>query len=357
MKTRLFDYHLPERLIARYPAKERSQSRLLCVKRACETIQHDHFYNIERYLDPGDVLVLNDSRVIPARLLGRRSPGGGKAEVLLIQEREPLVWEAMVRPGKKIKPGDKIVFQKNVLEGEILHYQQPGQRIIRFSCRGEWWETLQNIGHTPLPPYILKARRDDLHTDFSHLSPEEPGDQERYQTVYAHTRGSVAAPTAGLHFSMELLERLRRFGVEIVYITLHVGPGTFVPVTSENVEDHIMHKERYFIPEETAERINLARKEKRRVIAAGTTVVRTLESSSNKEGLVKAETKETQIMIVPGYRFQCCDVILTNFHLPRSTLLTLVCAFAGNSLIMKCYHEAMEKGYRFYSYGDAMLII
>lgn len=357
MKTSLFDYDLPEELIARHPAKERSQSSLLCVKRSDETIFHDHFFNLERYLGPGDVLVLNDSRVIPARLFGHRVPGGGKVEVLLTRELEPMVWEAMVRPGKKIGPGDKIIFQAGVLKGEILHHINPGERIIRFICRGDWWEVLQDIGHTPLPPYILKARRDDLHTDFSHLAPEEPEDRERYQTVYALTKGSVAAPTAGLHFSLELLERLRTLGVEIVSITLHVGPGTFKPVSSMNVEDHPMHKERYIIPEETAMKINLAKKEKRRVIPVGTTVVRCLESSSDKEGFVKAEERETQLMIVPGYRFQCSDAMLTNFHLPRSTLLMLVCAFAGTSLIMKSYQEAIDKHYRFYSYGDAMLIV
>jgi S-adenosylmethionine:tRNA ribosyltransferase-isomerase len=263
----------------------------------------------------------------------------------------------MVRPGKKIRIGDRIVFEPRILEGEVVQYSCQGERLIRFTCQGDWWTQLEKIGHTPLPPYILKARRDNLHTDLAHTPLEEEGDRERYQTVFARHKGSVAAPTAGLHFSQALLSELQSKGIDTACITLHIGAGTFKPVTVQNVEDHPMHTEIYSIPGETAARINQAHEEKRRIIAVGTTTVRTLETAADEEGKVTAGSGETRLLIVPGYRFKCLNALVTNFHLPRSTLLMLVCAFVGTPLIMKAYEEAVREKYRFYSYGDAMLII
>jgi len=357
MEVSLFDYALPEDLIARFPARERSHSRLLVLDPSTGAIKHDHFFHIGTYLQSGDLLVMNDTRVIPARLMGRRVPGGGKVEVLLLREMEPLLWRAMVRPGKKIQTGDRIVFQPKILEGEVVQYSSQGERLIRFTCQGDWWTLLDKIGHTPLPPYILKARRDHLHTDLAHTPLEEEEDKERYQTVYARDKGSVAAPTAGLHFSTALLSDLQSKGIETACITLHIGPGTFKPVTVQNVEDHPMHTEIYSISGETAARINQAHEDKRRIIAVGTTTIRTLETATDEEGRIAAGSGETGLLIVPGYRFKCINALVTNFHLPRSTLLMLVCAYGGLSNIMKAYEEAVREKYRFYSYGDAMLII
>jgi len=353
----MFNYPLPEDLVARHPAEKRTHSRLLVVNRALRSISHDHFYNIGKYLRTGDLLVLNDTRVIPARLPGFRVPGGGKVEILLTRKKEPLLWEAMVRPGKKIRPGDRIVFKPKLLEAEIVQYLEPGYRLIRFFCKHPFEQVLQKLGHTPLPPYILKARRDDLNTDLAHIPWEQPQDRDRYQTVYAKQNGSIAAPTAGLHFSNELISALKSRGVQITFITLHVGPGTFKPVTEENIEDHVMHSETYTVLPQAAKLINRAKREKRRVIPVGTTVVRTLESCMDENGVLKSGTAETSLMILPGRRFGYADALVTNFHLPRSTLLMLVCAFGGKDLIFKAYKEAVEKKYRFYSYGDAMLIL
>lgn len=357
METALFDYALPEELIARHPAKERTQSRLLIVERITGDLIHDQFLNISQYLKKGDLLVFNDTRVIPARLMGRRFPGGGKVETLLLKEVAPLLWQAMVRPAKKIQIGERLIYEPKILEGEVVQYLGPGERLIKFECRGEWQEVLSRIGHTPLPPYIIKARRDDLKTDLGHTPLEEDEDRERYQTVYARHQGSVAAPTAGFHFSRELISNLEQQGIETAYLTLHIGAGTFKPVETERVEDHPMHSETYILPKEAAEKINRARNEWRRVIPVGTTAVRTLESCADDKGLVQPAAGETNLMILPGYRFKCADALLTNFHLPRSTLLMLVCAFGGTELLLKAYNEAVSNRYRFYSYGDAMLIV
>ena len=357
MDVSLFDYHLPQELIARTPAEERSSSRLLVIHRKTGKIEHRRFHDVTEYLESGDVLVINNTRVIPARLMGNRYPGGGKIEALLLREREKLVWETMVRPGKRVKKGDRIVFEPKLLEGEVVEYLKQGERIIHFECRGDWKEVLEKVGHTPLPPYILKARRDDLRTDLAHTPLEMPGDRERYQTVYAAEEGSIAAPTAGLHFTSSLMNRLTEERVTIAPVTLHVGAGTFKPVTAEKVEDHEMHSEVYRIEEKTATVINNARKEGRRIVPVGTTAVRTLESAASDNGMVKSGSGETDLMIAPGYSFKCVDVVITNFHLPRSTLLMLVCAFGGRELVLKAYEEAIREKYRFYSYGDAMMII
>ncbi len=357
MDVSLFDYSLPEGLIARYPAEERTHSRLFVVERASGSFAHRHFYDITQYLRRGDLLVLNDSKVIPARLMGRRLPGGGKVETLLLRQYAPLTWLVMVRPGKKIHAGDRIVFEPKILEGEVVKYVRPGERLVRFTCQGDWWSVIEHCGHTPLPPYILKARRDDRHTDFAHTPLEEPGDRERYQTVFAKREGSVAAPTAGLHFSTALLAELEKMDVEFAYVTLHVGAGTFKPVSTERIEDHKMHSEIYRLGKEESEKINAARREGRRIIPVGTTAVRTLETCADDVGSVQPSSGETRLMITPGYKFKCADALITNFHLPRSTLLMLVCAFGGLEIIKKAYAEAIRERYRFFSYGDAMLIL
>ena len=357
METALFDYTLPEELIARHPAGERTHSRLFIVERKTGNFIHSQFFNISQYLKTGDLLVFNNTRVIPARLMGYRFPGGGKVETLLLKEVEPLLWKAMVRPAKKVQIGERLIYEPKILEGEVIQYLGPGERLIKFECRGIWQDVLNKIGHTPLPPYIIKARRDDLKTDLGHTPLEEAGDRERYQTVYAQHRGSVAAPTAGFHFSSELISTLEQQGVVTAYLTLHIGAGTFKPVETERVEDHPMHSETYMLPKEAAEKINRARREGRRIIPVGTTAVRTLESCADEMGFVHPDAGETNLMILPGYKFKCADAMLTNFHLPRSTLLMLVCAFGGTELLLNAYSEAISKGYRFYSYGDAMLIL
>ena len=356
MKSSLFDYQLPKDLIARYPAERRTHSRLLVVDRVSGSLQHDQFFNIGRYLKKGDLLVINDSRVLPARLMGKRSPSGGKVEVLLIREIKPLSWLVMVKPGKKIDVGDLIIFEPKLLEGKIIKYCGPGERVIEFTSQGPWNDLIRRLGHTPLPPYILKARRDDKHTDFAHVPLEESGDRDRYQTVYAQKNGSIAAPTAGLHFSKQLLSQLTSSGIEFATITLHIGPGTFKPITSENIEEHDMHSEIYQVLPEEADKINLAIKQARRIIPVGTTAVRTLETCADENGYIKAGAGETKLMITPNYRFKSTDALITNFHLPRSTLIILVCAFGGIETIMHAYRDAITKRYRFYSYGDAMLI-
>lgn len=367
LRTSDFDYSLPEELIAARPADRREEARLLHLDRETKAIAHRHVYDLPSLLRSGDLLVVNDTRVIPARLLGKRVPGGGRVEALLIR---PLPaageeassgtqrWEALVRPGKKIRPGDRIVFATDRLEAEVAGFGEgPGARILEFQWRGGTWdETLQAIGKTPLPPYILRRRQkghltypwdDDLST---------PEDRERYQTVYAREPGSIAAPTAGLHFTPELLAQLERRGIERAAVTLHVGPGTFLPVETEDPENHPMHEEEYEIPAESAERIERARSEGRRIVGVGTTVVRVLEHVMTENGHVAPGRGATRLLILPGYRFQAIGALLTNFHLPRSTLLMLVSAFVGRDFILRAYDEAVRERYRFYSYGDAMLI-
>ncbi len=343
MKVSDFDYHLPRELIATFPVEPRDSARLLVLHRDTGEVEHKIFRDIVDYLKPGDILVINDTKVIPARLYGRLETGG-KIELLLVRQVEPGVWEVMAKPARKLKKGKRIVFDKE-LSGEVLGYSGEGLRLVKFelNTNKDFMEKLEEVGHIPLPPYI---EREEL-----------PEDKEKYQTVFARKEGAVAAPTAGLHFTEELLDRLREKGVLIKPVTLHVGPGTFKPVKVENVEEHKMDYETYFVPKDTAEEINKAKEEGRRVVAVGTTVVRTLESASDRPGRVKNGEGITNLFIYPGYRFKVIDALITNFHLPRSTLLMLVSAFAGRERVLNAYREAIEKGYRFYSYGDAMLIL
>ncbi len=337
MKTQDFNYFLPEGLIAQHPAAVRDGSRLLVLKPDC--LEHGHFRDIKKYLRAGDLLVLNETRVIPARLWGFKSTGA-KAEVLLLRELEPKIWEALARPGKRLKPGSKITFGQGLLTGEILADLPDGLKKICFDYSGNFKEILEQIGQAPLPPYIKTY--------------SEP---ERYQTVYAQKSGSVAAPTAGLHFTPELLQEIREMGVKIAPVLLHVGLGTFRPVSVDEVEKHQMHQEFYAVSESSAELINQTKQNKSgRIIAVGTTSVRTLESAVDAAGLVQAGQGWTDIFIYPGYQFKVVDSLITNFHLPCSTLLMLVSAFAGRERILQAYQVAVEQKYRFYSFGDAMFI-
>jgi S-adenosylmethionine:tRNA ribosyltransferase-isomerase len=342
MRVSEFDYYLPKELIAKFPAEPRDSSRLLLLNRKSGEVEHRLFRDIVDYLREGDLLVLNDTKVIPARLYGRL-PTGGKVELLLVRQVKPAVWEVMARPARKLKPGRELHFEGG-LRGKVLEYRPEGKRLVEFYLPEgrDFMELLSEIGHVPLPPYVEREER--------------PEDREKYQTVFARKEGSVAAPTAGLHFTKELLKKLESKGVIIRWVTLHVGPGTFKPVKVENVEEHQMDYESYTVPEETALEVNRAKEEGRRVIAVGTTVVRTLESAAEKPGKVKSGEGITNLFIYPGYKFKVVDALVTNFHLPRSTLLMLVCAFAGKEKVLNAYREAVERGYRFYSFGDAMFI-
>ncbi|AKI98043.1 tRNA preQ1(34) S-adenosylmethionine ribosyltransferase-isomerase QueA [Kosmotoga pacifica] len=338
MKITDFDYELPEELIAQEPILPRDHCRLLVIRRDSENLEHRRFYDIKEYLEPGDLLVLNDSKVIPARLYGHKSTGA-KIEVLLIEKIHSGIWKAIVKPGSKIKKGSQLLFEK--LSCQVIEHLPDSTRILKFN-EPDAEEIIKEIGRLPIPPYISKY----------------PNDPELYQTVYAKTEGSVAAPTAGLHFTQQLLGELKDMGVNIAYITLHVGLGTFRPVKVENIEEHKMHSEFYTISEETVEKIGKTRKNGNRIIAVGTTVVRTLESvvAENKGRLI-AKSGYTDIFIYPPFEFKIVDGIVTNFHLPRSTLLMLVSAFAGREKILKAYEKAVEKRYRFFSFGDACLIL
>jgi S-adenosylmethionine:tRNA ribosyltransferase-isomerase len=383
-----FDYELPERLIAQEPASRRDKSRLLIVDRATGTFSDTVFDHLPEYLRSGDVLVLNNTRVFPARLIGRRlrttSRGdtilGGRVEVFLVNRLEPLVWEALVRPGKHLLPGAEVEFARGKLTAEIAEWREHGRRIVRFHTESDFDEIIDRIGRTPLPPYIKRDEEDRL-------------DQERYQTVYARERGAVAAPTAGLHFTPELLEQIRARGVEVVEITLHVGYGTFQPIRVERVEEHRIEAERYTISEQAAAVINCALSESRRVFAVGTTTTRALESARRREpgaegrgpdsfsnvaqsvedrrsnSALETEalapgprpltpgTATTELFIYPSFEFRVISGLITNFHLPQSSLLMLVSAFGGRELMLKAYRHAVERDYHFYSYGDAMLIL
>ena len=339
MKLSDFMYDLPEERIAQTPAEPRDHSRLMVLHRDTHAIEHRHFYDVIEYLNPGDVLVINETRVIPARLIGER-PSGGACEVLLLKQLGPKRWETLVKPGKKLKPGAEVIFGGGRFRGRIAETTDVGGRIVDFECEGSFEETLDALGEMPLPPYIH----------------EKLSDRERYQTVYAKQEGSAAAPTAGLHFTPELLERIREKGVEIVPVLLHVGLGTFRPVKVENVEEHEMHSEYFEVTEEAAERINAARKRGGRVIAVGTTSVRTLESAS-EDGVLLPKRGETKIFIRPGYQWQMVDALITNFHLPGSTLMMLVSALYDRERIIAAYEEAVRQEYRFFSFGDAMLIL
>lgn len=334
-----FDYGLPEELIAQHPCEPRDQSRLLALNRLTGDIAHQRFYHVLDYLREGDVLVFNDTRVIPARLMGTRNNTGGKIEVFLLNSLGDDQWEVLVKPGKKALPGTVIHFGGE-LQAEVLSSTDFGGRRIRFQYQGIFNEILDRLGETPLPPYIREILTD----------------KERYQTVYAREQGSAAAPTAGLHFTKELMEKIREKGVFLTFITLHVGLGTFRPVREGQIEDHVMHREYYSISPETAQIVNSAKKEGRRVIAVGTTSVRALETAG-ASGRIAAKTDWTDIFIYPGYQYRIVDGLITNFHLPKSTLLMLVSAFAGQEAVFRAYREAVKEQYRFFSFGDAMIII
>jgi len=343
VKVSEFDYGLPKELIAKFPAEPRDSSRLLVLDRRTGKLEHRIFREIVNYLEEGDLLVINDTKVIPARLFGNLETGA-KVELLLTRQIEPNLWEVMARPARKLKKGKRIVFDGE-LSAKVIDYAGEGKRIVEFQLLGDksFMEKLEEIGHVPLPPYIEREEREE--------------DREKYQTVFARREGAVAAPTAGLHFTDELIKKLKEKGIIIKPVTLHVGPGTFKPVKVENVEEHRMDYETYFIPEETAEAIRKVKERGKRVVAVGTTVVRTLESASDEKGNVKPGEGTTNLFIYPGYKFKVIDALITNFHLPKSTLLMLVSAFAGKERVLNAYREAVKMGYRFYSYGDAMLII
>lgn len=340
MKTSDFYYDLPPELIAQTPLERRDGSRLMTLDRASGAVGHHHFYNLPEFLRPGDCLILNDSRVLPARLLGRRLPGGGACEVLLLIDRGERTWECLVRPGRKMKPGAKLSFGDGQLTAEVVAEVEGGNRLVRFDYEGIFLEVLERLGKMPLPPYIKT----------------ELQDRERYQTVYSKVTGSAAAPTAGLHFTPELLERVRAMGVEIGYVTLHVGLGTFRPVKEDEITDHAMHSEFCTIPQETADLINRTKAAGGRCICVGTTSCRTLESWAKEDGHMEAKAGWTSIYIYPGYRFKVMDALVTNFHLPESTLIMLVSAFAGRKHVLAAYQEAVRERYRFFSFGDAMFL-
>ena len=342
MKVDLFDFHLPEELIAQTPLPDRAASRLMVLDKRTGAIRHETFRNIISYLNPGDCLVLNDTRVMPARLYGEKEETGGTVEVLLLKHLDGDRWETLVKPGKRVKPGTKLTFGGGKLQAVCLDTLEHGGRVLEFSYDGLFYEVLAELGEMPLPPYIK----------------EKLDDPERYQTVYAREIGSAAAPTAGLHFTEELLDAIREKGVHIVFITLHVGLGTFRPVQVDEVEKHDMHAEFYQMREETAETLNRVREQGGRIIAVGTTSTRTLETIAGKHnGRFVAESGWTDIFIYPGYEFKGIDGLVTNFHLPKSTLIMLVSALAGRENILHAYQVAVKERYRFFSFGDAMLII
>ncbi|MDE6701368.1 MAG: tRNA preQ1(34) S-adenosylmethionine ribosyltransferase-isomerase QueA [Acetatifactor sp.] len=336
-----FYFDLPQELIAQDPLEDRSSSRLLVLDKATGEVSHHVFKEIVEYLEPGDCLVLNNTKVIPARLLGERDGTGAHVEVLLLKRREGDVWETLVKPGRKCRPGDRLVFGGGLLRAQVLETVEEGNRLIRFEYQGIFEEVLDRLGEMPLPPYITHKLQD----------------KSRYQTVYAKYEGSAAAPTAGLHFTRELLEQIERKGIHIVYVTLHVGLGTFRPVKEDNVLNHHMHSEYYQVTEEAAERINRTKAEGGRVICVGTTSCRTVESAADADGRVVPGCGDTEIFIYPGYEFKVLDALITNFHLPESTLVMLVSALAGREQVLAAYDEAIRERYRFFSFGDAMFVI
>ena len=341
MKTSDFYYDLPQELIAQTPIEKRDTSRLMTLDRVSGATGHHHFYDLPDYLNPGDCLILNNSRVLPARLVGQRLPGGGICEVLLLNDRGDKVWECLVRPGRKLRKGTRLSFGNGELTAEIVEQLEEGGRLIRFDYEGIFLETLERLGKMPLPPYIK----------------EELNDPERYQTVYSQVEGSAAAPTAGLHFTKELLEKIREKGVNEAFVTLHVGLGTFRPVKAEEVTEHHMHSELCMMNAETANMLNETKRNGGRVICVGTTSCRTLESLVNDDGTFEAKSRWTDIFIYPGYTFKAMDGLITNFHLPESTLVMLVSAFAGREHVLNAYEEAVKQRYRFFSFGDAMCIV
>ena len=336
-----FYFDLPQELIAQDPLEDRSASRLLMLNKTTGKTEHHVFHEIIDYLHPGDCLVLNDTKVIPARLMGIKEDTGASVEVLLLKRRENDIWETLVRPGKKARPGMKLTFGNGLLHAEVLEVVEEGNRLIRFRYEGIFEEVLDALGEMPLPPYITHKLQD----------------KNRYQTVYAKYEGSAAAPTAGLHFTKQLLDAIEEKGVEIAYVTLHVGLGTFRPVKAENILEHKMHSEYYQITKEAAEKINRAKKRGNRVICVGTTSCRTIESAADDDGKLQEGCGDTNIFIYPGYQFKVLDALITNFHLPESTLIMLVSALAGREAVLSAYEEAVRERYRFFSFGDAMFII
>ncbi|NLO90245.1 MAG: tRNA preQ1(34) S-adenosylmethionine ribosyltransferase-isomerase QueA [Clostridia bacterium] len=341
MKVEDFDYYLPKELIAQRPIYPRDAARLMVLHKNTGEIEHKVFRDIVAYLKAGDVLVLNKTRVLPARLKGRRADSGGKVEILLLNEISLNKWKVLVKPGKRARPGRKLIFGKGELLGELIGETDEGERILSFDYEGNFYEILERLGEMPLPPYIK----------------EKLSDRERYQTVYGDIAGSAAAPTAGLHFTQELLNEIKNKGVFLAYILLHVGLGTFRPVKTENIEDHRMHSEYFQIEVKDAETINRVRKNGGRVIAVGTTTVRTLETAAGSNGEIFPKEGWTDIFIYPGYKFKAVDCMITNFHLPKSTLIMLVSAFAGKENILNAYNIAVKEKYRFFSFGDAMFIL
>lgn len=340
MKTSDFYYDLPQELIAQTPLERRDSSRMLVLHKADGTIEHRHFYDILDYLHEGDCLVMNDSRVIPARLLGKRVPSGGAVEVLLLTDKGDGIWECLVKPGRKLHEGAEISFGDGALTATVKEVLETGNRLVQFHYEGIFLEILERLGKMPLPPYIK----------------EELQDGERYQTVYSKVNGSAAAPTAGLHFTIELLAEIAAKGVKLAYVTLHVGLGTFRPVKAEEITEHHMHSEFCMISRETAELLNETKRNHGRIVCVGTTSCRTLESLAEEDGTFSEKSAWTDIFIYPGYHFKAMDALITNFHLPESTLIMLVSAFAGYDHVMNAYQEAVQNRYRFFSFGDAMLI-
>lgn len=341
LKKSDFFYELPQELIAQDPLADRSASRLLVLHKDSGKTEHRIFTDITTYLHAGDCLVLNNTKVIPARLIGKKAETGAAVELLLLKRREKDVWETLVRPGKKCRQGAKLVFGEGLLTAEILETVEEGNRLVRFSYDGIFEEVLDRLGEMPLPPYIT----------------HKLADKNRYQTVYAKYEGSAAAPTAGLHFTEELLEKIEGMGIRTAYVTLHVGLGTFRPVKADNILEHHMHSEYYEVSEEAAEKINRTKAEGGRIICVGTTSCRTVESAAGEDGRVSAGCGNTEIFIYPGYRFKVLDALITNFHLPESTLVMLVSALAGREQVLAAYEEAVKERYRFFSFGDAMLIV
>lgn len=340
MNVKDYDYDLPEELIAQDPLEDRSSSRLMVLDRQTGDVEHRHFTDILEYLHPGDCLVINNTKVIPARLFGVKADTQAKIEVLLLKRKENDIWETLVKPGKKAKPGTKLVFGDGLLTAEVVDVVEEGNRLIQFHYDGIFEEILDQLGQMPLPPYITHQLKD----------------KNRYQTVYAKYDGSAAAPTAGLHFTKELLQKVKDMGVDIAEVTLHVGLGTFRPVKVENVLDHHMHSEFYMVSQEAADKINRAKESGHRVIAVGTTSTRTLEAAADENGRLHETSGWTEIFIYPGYQFKVIDALITNFHLPQSTLVMLVSALAGREHVLHAYEIAVKERYRFFSFGDAMLI-
>ena len=341
MKKSSYKFDLPEELIAQTPVEPRDASRLMCLDRESGAISHRHFRDLPSLLRPGDLLVANDSRVLPARLYGQKEDTGATMEFLLLEQKEQKRWEMMVKPGRRAKVGTRFVFGDGLLRAEVLDVLEGGNRLVEFTCDGDIFSVLDQIGQMPLPPYITAKLQD----------------KERYQTVYSHELGSAAAPTAGLHFTQELMGRLEKMGVRMAYVTLHVGLGTFRPVKEDNILEHKMHSEHYHLPRETADLINETKRRGGRVIAVGTTSCRTLESVATFAGEIKEAEGWTNIFIYPSYEFKVLDGLITNFHLPESTLIMLVSAFAGYDHVMDAYRTAVAEKYRFFSFGDAMLIL